>query len=79
VRCSHRFNTAPFSEGFARATESLGVRNHNISSPGFPTAPFLVVPDVQADFQTRDNLLSSGQPFVSGFSSLILKLIHNAH
>ena len=64
-------------------TLSLGVRNHNISSPGFPTAPFIenigVIPDVPADFQTRANLLTGGQPFVQGFSNLILKLIRVGH
>jgi Peptidase family S41/PDZ domain len=77
------FNTTPYSEGSARVTLSLGVRNHNISSPGFPTAPFLenigVVPDIQADFQTRANLLTGGEPFVAGFSSEILKMIKTGH
>ena len=77
------FNAAPYSEGLSRVTLSLGVRNHDVSSPGFPTAPFIenigVVPDVQADFQTRANLLTGGQPFVQGFSNLILKLITTGH
>jgi len=77
------YNTAPYSEGDARVTLSLGVRNHNISSPGFPSAPYIenigVVPDVQADFQTRANLLTGGQPFVAGFSYEIFKLIKTGH
>jgi hypothetical protein len=77
------FDTTPYSEGSARVTLSLGVRNHNVSTPGFPTAPLLenigVFPDVFADFQTRDNLLSGGQPFVQGFSNLIHKLIMQGH
>lgn len=77
------FNATPFSEGASRVTLSIGVRNHNISLPGFPTAPFIenigVIPDVQADFQTRANLLTGGQPFVAGFSNLILKLITTGH
>jgi Peptidase family S41/PDZ domain len=77
------FNTAPYSEGFARVTLSLGVRNHVISSPNFPSAPLIenigVVPDVQANFQTRANLFTGGQPFVTGFSNLIHKLITTGH
>jgi hypothetical protein len=78
-----QFYTAPYSEGTARVTESIGVRNHNIFSPGFPAAPFIenigVVPEVQADYQTRDNLPNGGQTFVAGFSNLILKLIRTGH
>jgi hypothetical protein len=77
------FSATPYSEGLSRVTLSLGVRNHDVSSPGFPTAPFIenigVVPDVQSDFQTRANLLTGGQPFVQGFSNLILKLITTGH
>lgn len=77
------FNAAPYSEGLSRVTLSVGVRNHNISSPGFPTAPFIenigVIPDVQAEFQTRANLFTGGQPFVQGFSNLILRLITTGH
>ena len=77
------FNAAPYSEGLSRVTLSLGVRNHNISSPGFPTAPFIenigVIPDVPADFQTRANLFTGGAPFVQGFSNLILRLITTGH
>ena len=34
---------------------------------------------VPADFQARANLLTGGQPFVQGFSNLILKLITTGH
>ena len=77
------FNATSYSEGLSRVTESLGVRNHNISTPGFPSAPFIenigVYPDVQADYQTRANLFTGGQPFVTGFSNLIYKLITVGH
>jgi len=77
------FNATPYSEGSSRVTLSLGIRNHDISSPNFPTAPLIenigVVPDVQANFQTRANLLTGGQPFVAGFSKLVVKLITTGH
>jgi hypothetical protein len=77
------YNATPYSEGLSRVTLSLGIRNHNVSSPGFPSAPYIenigVVPDVQADFQTRANLFTGGQPFVAGFSNLIYKLITVGH
>ena len=77
------FNVGPYSEGSSRVTLSLGVRNHNISTPGLPTAPFLenigVYPDVIADYQTRDNLLNGGATFVSGFSKVIQNLIVTGH
>lgn len=77
------YNSTSYSEGNSRVTLSLGIRNHNISSPGFPSAPYIenigVVPDVRADFQTRANLLTGGQPFVAGFSAEILKMMKTGH
>jgi C-terminal processing protease CtpA/Prc len=76
------FNAAPYSEGSARVTQSIAVRKHAITSPGLPPAPFIenigIQPDVRADFQTRGNLFTGGQPFVNGFSGLIWKLT-NGH
>jgi len=72
------YNDGPYSEGTSRVTQSLLIRNHNISVPGLPSAPYIenfgVVPDVVADYQTKTNLLTGGQPFVNGFSSLIWSL-----
>jgi hypothetical protein len=77
------YNATSYSEGDSRVTLSLGIRNHNISSPRFPSAPYIenigVVPDIQADFQTRANLFTGGQPFVAGFSAEILKMIKTGH
>jgi hypothetical protein len=73
------FDTAPYAEGATRVTESLAVRNHNVSTPGYPSAPYIenigVYPDLFADFQTKANLLTGGVPFVSGFSAAIQNLI----
>jgi hypothetical protein len=77
------YNSTPYSEGFSRVTQSLAVRNHDVSTPSFPSAPYLenigVYPDVQADYQIRDNLFNGGATFVHGFSNLIHKLIVNGH
>jgi hypothetical protein len=73
------FNVTPYSEGSSRVTQSMGLRNHNITTPGFPSAPFIenigVYPDILADYQTRDNLLNGGQTFVNGFSAAISRLV----
>lgn len=77
------FNSTPYSEGSARVTQSIAVRNHTIFAPGLPPAPFIenlgVQPDVTANFQTKANLLTGGQPFVNGFSSVISNLAKHNH
>jgi C-terminal processing protease CtpA/Prc len=77
------YNAAPYSEGSSRVTQSIAVRNHPIFTPGLPPAPFIenigVQPDFAADFQTRLNLLTGGQPFVNGFSEVISYLIQTSH
>jgi hypothetical protein len=77
------FNATPYSEGSARLTLSLEIRNHIITTPGLPPAPYIenigVNPDVPANYQTRENLLNGGQTFVNGFSATIFKLINTGH
>jgi len=77
------FNVTPYSEGSARVTQSLITRAQSISTPGFPSAPYIenigVYPDVAADYQTLDDLLNGGAPFVSGFSTAISNLISLGH
>jgi len=77
------FNTTAFSEGNARVTESLEIRNHVVTAPGLPSAPYVenigVLPDVPADYQTVANLLTGGQPFVAGFTNTIGKIIVLGH
>jgi C-terminal processing protease CtpA/Prc len=72
------FATGPFSEGSTRLTQSIEVRSHNVTAPGLPSAPYIenigVQPDVVANYQTAANLLTRGQPFVSGFSTLVSSL-----
>jgi len=77
---SYNFNAAPYSEGRAIVTQSILVRNHSISTPGLPSAPYIenigIQPDFTADYQTRTNLVTGGQPFVNGFSTVIGNLIN---
>jgi hypothetical protein len=73
----------PYAEGMATVTESLGIRIKSVSAPGLPPAPLIenigVLPDVPADFQTKDNLLTGGTPFVQGFLATLTKLIATGH
>ena len=76
-----QFNYAsgPYGEGVVGLTQSIIVRNHSVSTPELPAAPYIenigIVPDFVADFKTKANLLTGGQPFVSGFSQVIGNLI----
>jgi hypothetical protein len=53
---------------------------HLISTPGLPSAPYIenigIQPDFTADYQTRTNLVTGGQPFVNGVSTVIGNLIN---
>jgi peptidase S41-like protein/PDZ domain-containing protein len=70
----------PYAEGYARITQSIAVRNKLISTPGLPSAPYIenigIQPDFPAQFNTRENLLTGGQPFVNGFRQVIGNLIN---
>ncbi len=76
-------NTGPYGEGSARVTLSLEIRNRVVHTPGLPAGPYIenigVYPDVPADIQTKDNLLSGGQPFINGFSATIFRMITTGH
>ena len=76
---SFNYLSGPYAEGSVRVTQSIMVRNHNVSTSGLPSAPYIenigIQPDVVADFKTRANLGTGGQPFVSGFSQAIAGLI----
>ena len=78
---SYNYNAAPYSGGRALVTQSIAVRNHDISVPGLPSAPYIenigIQPDFPAPFNTRDNLLTGGQPFVNGFVQVMAGLVGN--
>jgi C-terminal processing protease CtpA/Prc len=75
----YNFATGAYAEGNIRMTQSLAVRNHDITTPGLPSAPYIenigIQPDFFADYQTKTNLLTGGQPFVGGFVNTIGSLM----
>jgi C-terminal processing protease CtpA/Prc len=68
-----------FSEGSATVTDLLIIRQNPISEPGYPTAPYIenigVWPDITYDYMTLDNLLQSGRPYVSAFTTAVLNTV----
>ncbi len=64
-----------YSEASASNTNTMVVRRQNIVSPDLPTAPLIenigVIPDIQLDYMTKENLLTRGAPFVASFTRII--------
>ena len=64
-----------YSEAFATNTNTLVVRRADVVSPDLPKAPYIenigVIPDIQLDFMTKENLLTRGRPFVTEFTRII--------
>jgi hypothetical protein len=65
------YDAGPFSQGVTGMTIGLQVRQAPISTPDYPTTPYIenvgVRPDVVDDYMTSANLLQSGAPFVNDF------------
>lgn len=72
-------NITAYSEGNARVTEGLITRLNPVQVPGFPLLPFYdgvgINPDIKQDYQTLDNLLNGGKPFVTALSTAVVNLI----
>jgi len=64
-----------FAEATATNTNSLVLRRQDIVSPDMPTAPYIenigVIPDIQLDYMTKENLLTRGAPFVAEFTRIM--------
>ncbi len=76
------FDATDYSEGAARVTLDLIVREHPVATPGFAPGPYNayydgqgIYPDILESYQTLDNLLNGGQTFVSDFSAAIANLV----
>ena len=73
------FPGPPFSEGSVRLTVALGVRERPVTTPGGITSRFYenvgVWPDIDVEYQTRDNLLQRGAPFLNRLSAELARLI----
>jgi len=68
-----------FSEGSASVTQMLTVRPELQTVPGFPATRYIenvgVKPDIEYDFQTRENLVRNGAPFVDAFLKAAVLLV----
>jgi hypothetical protein len=58
-----------YSESGSRLTWTMGIRNKQISTPEYPTAPLIenigVRPDMPLEINTVDNLNNKGKPFLT--------------
>ncbi len=72
-------NTMMFSEIQICNSFSLVMRRNPVTTPEFPTAPYVenigVIPDVELDYQTRENLLNGGRPFFEAFTKAMVNEI----
>lgn len=73
------FPATTYSMGAAYVTESLMHRKNPISTPEYPTAPYVenigVRPDVVVDYMTLDNLLRNGDAFVQSFTDTMVRYV----
>lgn len=64
------------SESSSSVTVSLVVRRQLVSAPNLPVAPLIenigVVPDIELDYMTRENLNTRGKAFVDAFTKIIV-------
>jgi C-terminal processing protease CtpA/Prc len=72
-------NATSYTEGTAFLTLSLMNRGVTVITNDFPPTPYIenvgVRPDLTADYKTRANHMSAGQPFVQAFTQAIVKLV----
>ncbi len=65
------FDTGVYSEATTGMTLALQTRKTLAINPAFPSSNLIentgVLPDIQADYMTKDNLLRSGAGFIDGF------------
>ena len=68
-----------FSEGFANVTQMLTVRPEMQQVPGFGATRYIenvgVRPDIEYDYQTRENLTGNGAAFVDAFLKAAVALV----
>lgn len=65
-----------YSEGIGFVTNSLVVRAQSVKAPDLPAAPFIenigVIPDIELNFMTRENLMTRGRPYMEAVTNIIL-------
>jgi hypothetical protein len=71
-----------YSEASSSVTNSLVLRNAPVTAPGLPSAPLIenigVIPDIELDYMTRDNLINGGRPFIEAVTRIMLDEIAKA-
>jgi hypothetical protein len=73
------FNAGAFSESNTRITQSLITRKNPVAVGSFPAVNYYdgvgIAPDIEVSRMTKENLLTSGAPFVQAFTSAIAALM----
>lgn len=76
------WDATSYSEGFARITVSLMERKNNVITAEYPAAKYVenigVRPDIEADYMTRENLMTGGRPFVQAFTDAMVEHIRKS-
>ncbi|MBI4875429.1 MAG: PDZ domain-containing protein [Acidobacteria bacterium] len=71
-----------YTEGSTGITQALMNRRFPVVTGDYPAAPYVenigVHPDVQADYMTRENLLSRGSGFVGAFTAAMVEHIRQS-
>lgn len=78
----NQFAAGVYGETQATLSITLGVRARAYQLPGLPLSPYIenigAWPDIELDYQTRDNLLNGGQTYVEGFTTAIVDQIRRS-
>lgn len=78
----NQFPTGIFGETRATLSITLGVRARSYQIPGLPASAYLenigALPDIELDYQTRDNLMNGGRAYVEGFTAAIVDQIRRS-
>lgn len=74
------WDAGSYSEGFVSMTQSLMSRKYErAEAGGYPVSPYVenvgVHPEIEAEYMTRENLLTGGKPFVDAFVSAMIEHI----
>lgn len=68
-----------YSESSASTTNTLVVRRGDVKAPDLPAAPYIenigVLPDIELDYMTRENLITRGRPFMDKVTQIMLEEI----
>src|SRR5574340_1149091 len=71
-----------YSEAYTSNTVSLVTRKAPVATPEYPTSYYIenigARADIPLDFMTRENLMSGGQPFVDGFTRILIDEIRKS-